>query len=54
MLPALLRGGIGQRFGQSILWPVSAIPGQAGSELATSAPAVGAGGIGGYMIAFDR
>ena len=48
-LPALLCAGIGQ----SILWPVPVIPGQAGSELAASSPAVGAGGIGGYMTAFD-
>lgn len=40
--------------GQSILWLVPAIPGQAGSELASSSPAVRAGGIGGYMAAFIR
>lgn len=49
-LPALLHAGMGQ----SIPWPVPGIPGQVGTELATSSPMMGAGGIGGYMTAFYR
>lgn len=53
-LLALLRAGMGQRMGQSILRQVPVVPGQGWSELAASSPTVGAGGTGGHTTAFDR